>query len=150
MAMPKYAKSAGLTNGGWFAKKYRTPEELDRAKREQAKRSYEKHRAATTQANWVRQIKELGCTVDLYEQLWAIQGGCCAICRKPNSVISKKPSKQRTMRWAERRRLAVDHCHVSGKIRGLLCSKCNTALGAVNDDVELLKIMEDYLCRLQK
>jgi hypothetical protein len=41
--------------------------------------------------------------------------------------------------------LHVDHCHASGKTRELLCMKCNTALGKVNDDVSLLKRMIDYI-----
>ncbi len=44
MAMPKYAKSAGLTNGGWFAKKYHTAEELAEAKQKSSKKNYDKHR----------------------------------------------------------------------------------------------------------
>jgi len=39
----------------------------------------------------------------------------------------------------------VDHCHVTGKYRGLLCNRCNTSLGFVNDDIELLENMVKYL-----
>jgi hypothetical protein len=41
--------------------------------------------------------------------------------------------------------LAVDHCHTTGKIRGLLCSKCNPALGAFNDNIEILNSAIKYL-----
>jgi len=44
-------------------------------------------------------------------------------------------------------RIAYDHCHATGKFRGWLCMKCNTALGLVKDDVELLQRMIDYLSR---
>lgn len=40
---------------------------------------------------------------------------------------------------------AVDHCHVTGKIRGILCQKCNTGLGYFNEDVELFKSALRYL-----
>lgn len=42
-------------------------------------------------------------------------------------------------------RVAYDHCHKSGKFRGWLCMKCNTALGLVNDDIALLEKMIAYL-----
>ena len=43
--------------------------------------------------------------------------------------------------------MAIDHCHKSGKIRGLLCHVCNTFLGAVKDDTRILKKMINYLER---
>ncbi len=43
------------------------------------------------------------------------------------------------------RKLAVDHCHTTGKIRGLLCSNCNTALGLMYDNKDLLQKAIDYL-----
>lgn len=39
----------------------------------------------------------------------------------------------------------VDHCHTTGKVRGLLCNNCNTALGLVDDKIEVLKRMIKYL-----
>jgi len=44
-----------------------------------------------------------------------------------------------------KKRLAVDHCHVSGKIRGLLCFHCNSSLGKMKDSVEILQNAIDYL-----
>jgi len=41
--------------------------------------------------------------------------------------------------------LCVDHCHVTGKIRGILCSKCNSALGFLNYDIEIAKRLIKYL-----
>ena len=43
------------------------------------------------------------------------------------------------------KRLYVDHCHKTGKIRGLLCNSCNTALGLLKDDISLFKRSIDYL-----
>lgn len=45
------------------------------------------------------------------------------------------------------RRLAVDHDHTTGKVRGLLCGACNTALGKMRDSPEQLRRAADYLER---
>lgn len=39
----------------------------------------------------------------------------------------------------------VDHCHITNKFRGVICKKCNSGIGFLNDDVELLKKAIDYL-----
>lgn len=57
--------------------------------------------------------KQLGLTDEGYEALLAAQGGGCAICGRPPS---------------ERRRLDTDHDHKTGRVRGLLCHRCNRAL----------------------
>lgn len=67
-----------------------------------------------------------------YERLLAAQGGGCAIC---GAVVSD--------RW--RRRLAVDHCHDTGRVRGLLCARCNFGLGQFRDDPGLLARAIAYL-----
>jgi hypothetical protein len=64
-----------------------------------------------------------------YEELLNKQGGGCAICgQKP----SKKP-------------LSVDHCHKTGKVRGLLCQKHNVAIGLLNEDPDLFDAAKKYL-----
>ena len=70
-----------------------------------------------------------------YFKLFQKQSGCCAICKLPES-------KKRAGRIVE---LAIDHNHINGKIRGLLCSKCNTALGLLNDSIELILAAGIYL-----
>ena len=42
-------------------------------------------------------------------------------------------------------RLFIDHCHTTGKVRGLLCQGCNFAIGAVKDDIQVLKNLIQYL-----
>jgi len=63
----------------------------------------------------------------------ADQNGVCAICRLPPT--------------GRRKYLTVDHCHLTGRIRGLLHVKCNSAIGNLNDDPELLRSALDYLER---
>lgn len=83
-------------------------------------------------------IKRLyGMTVEQYSSLLTAQGGVCKICKKPEQAIDK--------RTKQIRHLAIDHCHVTGKIRGLLCSYCNVGLGFFKDDKLSLQSAIEYL-----
>lgn len=73
------------------------------------------------------------------EALYADSGGLCQICGQP----------QTGSKAHGRKNLAIDHCHKTGKVRGLLCTKCNTALGKFNDDPALLRIALNYLLKHQ-
>jgi hypothetical protein len=79
--------------------------------------------------------KEFGISIDEYYKKLAKQKKVCAICSK--SCSSGK-------------NLAVDHCHTSGRIRGLLCGKCNLGLGLFKDDVILLDTAKKYLLKYRK
>ena len=65
-----------------------------------------------------------------YFDMFQSQGGACAICRKP---------------CKSGRRLAVDHCHETQKVRGLLCLRCNQGLGHFEDNIALLNDAQIYL-----
>lgn len=65
------------------------------------------------------------------------QKNVCAICGKTETQIYAKTGKVK--------RLTVDHCHNTGKVRGLLCMMCNTAIGKLNDDVSLVEKALNYL-----
>ena len=69
-------------------------------------------------------------TIETYEDMLRTQDGKCAIC------LREPPTK---------RRLAVDHDHATGHIRGLLCFACNTLLGKADDDIERLQRAITYL-----
>lgn len=69
-----------------------------------------------------------------YERMFVAQNGLCAICGK---VESK-------MHGEKRRDLSVDHCHTTGRIRGLLCHSCNRGIGLLKDDPKLLTAMRVY------
>lgn len=66
-----------------------------------------------------------------YLELLSRQGGRCAICGMESCSTN--------------RAFAVDHCHDTGKIRGLLCFHCNTGLGKFKDSPELIQSAHDYL-----
>lgn len=76
-------------------------------------------------------------TIDQYNKLLEKQNFVCKICEEKETSIDAKSGTVK--------RLSVDHCHNSNKIRGLLCWRCNGTLGKINDDVELLKKMITYL-----
>ena len=87
--------------------------------------------AATAGSKRASLLKRYGMTPLEYELRLARQNGACAIC--------KKTPKQR---W-----LCIDHCHETGKVRGLLCTPCNAALGAFGDDPKRMQAATDYLTR---
>jgi hypothetical protein len=74
--------------------------------------------------------RNYGLTPDERDAMLAMQGGKCKICGQVEP---------------DRRSWAIDHCHDSGKIRGILCRSCNLALGLVRDDKGVLKAMIEYL-----
>lgn len=73
-----------------------------------------------------------GLEVPELEALTAAQGGRCAICGGQDSGGY---------------RLAVDHCHKTRRVRGMLCGTCNRGLGNFRDDPDLLRAAIDYLAR---
>lgn len=77
-------------------------------------------------------LKTYGLTKATYDDLFDRQGGRCAICGWSD--------------WSDQNP-AVDHDHASGKVRGLLCTNCNTALGLIKDDPKIAQAMIDYLGR---
>ena len=72
-----------------------------------------------------------GMTETQYNEIFEIQKGCCAICNRHQSEFTKA--------------LSADHNHEFRFFRGLLCFNCNTMLGQVKEDIEVLQAMIDYL-----
>ena len=96
-------------------------------------------RARNPDAEHERRLKRLfNITLDEYNDLFDRQGGLCAICRQPETV-------RRMKKGDGPERLAVDHCHDTGRIRGLLCFKCNTAIGSLGDTQEHVNRAINYL-----
>lgn len=99
-----------------------------------------KWRAANPEADRRKYLfRKFNITIEEYNELLQAQGGVCAICGREESVVRRSKSGKEM--------LAVDHCHDTGKIRGLLCFKCNTAIGALGDTLEDLQRVIDYLNR---
>ena len=71
---------------------------------------------------------EYNITQQQYDKLYTDQSGKCLICLNEDKLV-------------------VDHCHVTNKVRGLLCTRCNTGLGKFKDNIDSLKRAIQYLER---
>lgn len=78
-----------------------------------------------------RLSRAYGMTPEQYSELLRSQGGGCAIC---GACVDKTG-----------RALAVDHCHETGKVRGILCGQCNTGVGNLGDNPSLLRRAAAYV-----
>lgn len=88
-------------------------------------------KAALREASWARGIKErYGITPEQYWALYEAQGGTCYICERATGKV---------------RKLAVDHDHKTGYVRGLLCKPCNSVLAHLRDDVLAAYRLNMYL-----
>lgn len=91
-----------------------------------------RNRNKTYEESRVSRIRSYGITVEEYEAMLEAQHGGCYIC-------GAEPKA--------RRALDIDHDHASGKVRGLLCSSHNRAIGLLGDDPELLLAAHAYLVK---
>jgi len=103
-------------------------EAATRWRRANPKRHIENHRA------W-----KYGLARGAYDAMLKAQGGLCAVCRQPETARANHGGPLRS--------LAVDHCHATGKVRELLCARCNSILGLAKDDPRRLRAAVAYLAR---
>jgi hypothetical protein len=94
-------------------------------KHEQTPEYKEKARACAIKRNY-------GITISDYNNLENAQHNLCAICQKPEKHKHKK-------------RLSIDHCHKTKKVRGLLCHSCNIVLGLIKENLGILDSIKQYL-----
>lgn len=80
-----------------------------------------------------------GITYENYLEIYKSQGEVCAICGRTELRRSYENKREQLLP------LFVDHCHTSGVVRGLLCSKCNTGLGMFEDNKQSLSKAISYL-----
>lgn len=81
-------------------------------------------------------LQKYGLTYEEYVEILAKQGGTCAVCKQPERELG---------RGGALKAMSVDHCHKTGRVRGLLCSHCNKRLGVLEDS-EWLENALEYLC----
>lgn len=83
-------------------------------------------------------LRVYGISIEQYDEMHRAQSGRCAICltTKPGGFGGKH--------------LHIDHDHETGRVRGLLCSNCNSAIGKLKDDPGLLAAARDYLLQHKK
>lgn len=81
-------------------------------------------------------LKKYGVSQAEYDQMFENQEGKCLGCNRHQSKLT--------------RNLCVDHCHTSGKIRGLLCYKCNSAIGYMEENIDTMHNLIKYLIEHQK
>jgi hypothetical protein len=81
---------------------------------------------------WAAIKRKYGITKDDFDKLFKAQNESCAICGKKDFT-----------QWT----LNIDHCHTTGKVRGILCNNCNTAIGALQEDVTILLNAIKYIHR---
>lgn len=94
---------------------------------------------ANWNANKGRETKmkvNFGIDLEEYNQMLNDQGGVCHICKNKEAALSNV---------GKTKHLAVDHCHTTGEVRGLLCQACNMGLGYFKDDCLRLEAAVRYL-----
>lgn len=80
-------------------------------------------------------LREYGLTIEEYERLLESQNGGCAIC---GGYSTHSHGEKRTP-------LVFDHCHETGKFRGLICNQCNRAIGMMGDSADRIEKVARYL-----
>ena len=91
----------------------------------------ERHKRIYQRGNHRANLKKrFGLTEAKYNELVSAHGAVCSICRKPESRA---------------RKLSLDHCHTTGRIRDFLCCRCNLLIGSVGDDPATLEAAASYL-----
>jgi hypothetical protein len=78
-----------------------------------------------------RKLNKYNLTINEYIAIKTSQHNCCAICKRPESDFKTA--------------LAIDHCHKTGKVRGLLCHRCNRILGNFEENTEFFQESIEYL-----
>ena len=128
----EFNKSSTRIDGLAFYCKF-CSRQISKASHERMKRDPERYAKYLWKERNRHLKRKFGITLELYEILLAQQGEGCAICgaTECQSGVS----------------LAVDHCHKTGKIRGILCRDCNTTLGKFNDDRNRFLKAIEYLDR---
>lgn len=95
------------------------------------KREYHKENPHIKRRSYLK--LEYGLTLEDYDKLLKSQNGLCKICNADNPNCE------------QHKHLYIDHCHSTGKVRGLLCGRCNSAIGHMKDNIEYFEKAIEYL-----
>ncbi len=82
-------------------------------------------------------LKKYGVTEEKYQEMLKAQNELCAICLNPETATDNRMG-------GSVKRLAIDHCHTTGKVRGLLCQRCNQGIGNFKHNSKFLKRAAAY------
>ena len=108
-------------------------------KANKARNKRRSYRWITKNADEVRNKRlqnKYGITLREYNRMLKRQKGVCALCGQPEKAKTRD---------GKIKALAVDHCHDTGKVRGLLCYKCNRSIGGIGDKLESAEKLVRYL-----
>jgi len=109
-----------------YSKKYNTKN------KEKIMNNYKIHKDSPEFKNYYLK-KYYGITLEEYNKIFELQNNKCAICK------TSKPGHKRINSFF------VDHDHKTKKFRGLLCNRCNIAIGQVDENTNILSAMTDYI-----
>jgi hypothetical protein len=101
-------------------------------------RSRARFRTHRDDARGYHLLRTYGISLEQEQEMLRAQGGACALCLRlfePGTLKARKLARN------------VDHCHATGKVRGLLCTKCNNGLGSFEDNPETCRRAAEYLLR---
>jgi hypothetical protein len=110
-------------------KKHSQYQKQNRAASSASNRRHYKRNPKSHQAYGLK--KRFGLSLEQYDQMLKDQDLKCAICNKHQEILT--------------RRMAVDHCHKTGRLRALLCNSCNRGIGLFADDANLVEKAASYL-----
>lgn len=134
------ARKAGQKK--WYESKGREQRAGRRDEYNAYQRAYDAaHPEKVSADNRTQRLRRYGLTVVAYEEMLAAQNGLCALCGKVETHRDKR---------GEITRLAVDHDHVTGSVRALLCHACNTGVGSFYDDPAVLRAAAEYIERFRR
>ena len=109
---------------------YQRTREANRDKKSaQSRNYYVQNRTKILAQTKIRRLKQYGLTEARFNEMMARQNQCCAICRK---VLTS-------------RNFHVDHCHEANYVRGILCNKCNLAIGLMDESAAIALEAAHYL-----
>jgi 5-methylcytosine-specific restriction endonuclease McrA len=125
---------AKAMTANWYAKNADDARAKVREWNAQNKEKVRAYRQANRRKHYLQECgRKYGVTPEWFEARMAEQNNSCATCGKPFSWDNKQTKPH------------VDHCHVTGKARGILCNRCNSVIGLTEEQQQLLLSLAEYL-----